>query len=82
MTTKEKILQDLAAAKKATVKNIENLETLLKEFSTIGVIKIFLKDENTIERIELPKGLSHQIFNLKEGSIGQAHNYPKLVKEI
>jgi len=82
MTTKQKILEDIAAAKKATAKNIENLEELLKKFPEIPTIKIFLSDENTIENIQIPKLLNYQIINKKKGSIGQAYNYPKLVKEI
>lgn len=82
MASKEKILQEIAIVKKSTIKNIENLEKLLEKISSSGIIKIFLKDENTIDKIQIPKGLSYQIINRKKRFIGQANNYPKLVEEL
>ena len=47
------------------------------------IIKIFLSEnDESIEKINIPKGMHYQIINRKKGSIGQAYNYPKLVQEV
>lgn len=73
MTTKQKLLEDITAAKKATVKNIENLEKLL---------------ENVPDKFKITESLNTLIKDIKEIPDGDVDRYliideiKKIIKTI